>query len=917
MNKISKSIVGYPLKQTSPAGIEKELVTRIRNDLGEFSDLALIKPVLKVDSEDGDLSGNVTNAYGTILIRVLKKDLHIPFIIYQKELLPFDIIRMGEDEVAYDMSKLRQIVNNLDKAQRQGSDDGEFEQVVPMTDVPTQNGFLGNIMRIRDEYQNFDPLVGHGYADDSFGIMDQGRMERMASATVDVGDVFEEFHEKLANVQVFSTDAVKQVANDLEEKFAKEAQTAIDLISKVDVPTKTTIEVERGISEMSMDSLMNASAVASGNNVRFPVFTDNTLEYRLGRVYNQLKPLVDRALNSKFKRLVMDNRGEYALLENNEKFMVSQKEPAAFDMLYTRAKAMFKGRMYTLEASTSEVYAPFEVTAGYLERYEELTALTAPERALGVTFYKIADSDLLRDIFICKQALPSRRDTFKPHEDLFMLVILKQSDNPFQRVTLSELKEVVTAKEATNQGVSTANYVIEKMMWDLPIHGGGKEPVIYVVGDTPTVFMPLTHRIEGFFSRPDAFLQDTKLFDKTASYDKYNKARLFVEQGTRPATYRLEWEFSIPQGEGETKMEKRVQEGLAPAQAKALLTQLGFDERKKESFFQIVKQNGRMAEFSLPDAELAAKVAPEDKGRNKAAEFVKGLVDTSLNAGNFVPSFKDTLSTSLTDTITPIAGAAAMSPKGEILRNTVSGIFNKEAETSYEVAVELEKVAEKLRGPEWFKVAQLVNMKHHLDKLAYETTNGFVKEAEAVWSTLPQLDTEIAKVAKSLILFNREQMMKTSANLVPGGLVKEAVNQLDGLAKYSSVAKELMNRLNFFSQPAQAGRAIQKLEDDFKNLSQNYNAIRKDLMDNEYELRAAVRTGLEGTDPETVNNLKNAINEKAEQADNLLQQMSQAKREQGQILGELEQGNRKKVIGLAAPLSFLTGAGFGAIGTKE
>src|SRR5690606_376648 len=122
-------------------------------------------------------------------------------------------------------------------------------------------------------------------------------------------------------------------------------------------------------------------------------------------------------------------------------------------------------------------------------------------------------------------------------------------------------------------------------------------------------------KIAGHFTRPDGLFKEGPMFHKEAAYDQGNKARLVINEQTKPATFTVEWTFSKEadvDGNAASKLDSRKMENLAPAQAKKILQDLGYDSRKQEMFFEIAKRNGRYAEFRLPDVAKAETVTPKD-----------------------------------------------------------------------------------------------------------------------------------------------------------------------------------------------------------------------------------------------------------------------------------------------------------------
>lgn len=890
-------VTGIPLTQTSPASIEKYLVEKVRDDLGDYADMAIIRPMLRIDKEDGDLSGNVTDGFGTIIVKVIDHSFNIPFIIHQKELLPFDVIRMGDEEVAYDMSKLRKLVVQLDRVQREnaeGLENGSLGSIVDYKDAPTHNGFLGTIMSIRDNYQPYDSNGVPLYDGESFGIMDEGRILKFASEQVDVGEVFEEFYEKLANVQRFTVDEVKEVAKRVEERFTKEAS---EQITEEEIMTKEAVEAERAYNFLKSEILVDANRAASGNNVIFPVFDGTTLEHKKGRVYKQLQSISKNPLKTNVKTVVIDSSGNYAFLKDRDKFMLSNKPVHHFKMNQVRPASMNFKEMYALERDVSTLYSPFIVTGKYTMDEEDAMVVRDID---GISEMKIANSRTFKDALKVTMELGYSRTSRSSFDGDAFIFILKNSNNPFEPISYSELIDLIMRTEDNQDGIRLSRYVIEKVSYFNPAYHKESEIAFYVVGENQEIFFPLKSRIKGHFTRPDGLLTEFNTLTKEAAYNEVNKGRIIAEQNTRPQTYTIEWVYGKETGNGEASeksLKTHSQNGLTPYQLKGMLSDLGFDERQKAKLMESIKRNGNAIKFNLPSAKLAESMTPLEKGKEKAEEFVKGLANSSLHAGNFVPLLRDVAATGISEGITNAIEPIAVGD------NAVGEFIRKRADDSLAVAIELEKVAEDLRGSTWFKVAQLVNMKHQLDKLVFHIQSGFVKEAHELFGIAESLKPEISKVSQELIDFNREQLLKVSSNIVPGGLVKEALAQLDELFGYSLIGEEMEKRANFFNFAAKHKNELKKFDDTIKGLQKEQSSVMNNLRESVIRVRAAERQGLDVKNPQEFERLIQKEREQHEKLSDVTSSLADVARERATIQGEQEMKNRAILTGVGVPLS--------------
>ena len=211
MKHMKKTASGTVIHNSSPEGIEELLVKIIQNDLGKTKNAVAIKPFLEIDELDNDTSRNVKHAFGAIQVTAGKGSFYIPFIIADKVLLPFDVIRMGSQEVSYDYAKLQKLVQSLQQVSSQEETDDMFEtmELAKLDDMKPNNGFLGTIMDIRDNHHLYSGDYQDSYTGPLFGQMDDERLMRTASEKIDILDVHQDIMEKIAEIEIFTPEQLK------------------------------------------------------------------------------------------------------------------------------------------------------------------------------------------------------------------------------------------------------------------------------------------------------------------------------------------------------------------------------------------------------------------------------------------------------------------------------------------------------------------------------------------------------------------------------------------------------------------------------------------------------------------------------------------------------------------------------------
>lgn len=789
MMKMIKTASGISMADSSPAAIEQSLVNQLTEALGQWKDVVRIKPFMQVDEEDADLSGNVKNAFGAVQLTVHGVNLYIPFIVVDKMLLPFDTIRMGGEEVAYDYSKLRRLVNAIEtKAKTSSESDSDpFQtmEVAKFDDVQPNNGFLGTIMGIRDTARTRNGLgLDSPWDGPGFGNMDDDRIIRQASS-VDVLNEFHEVMEKVANVKIFTKTQIEEYEQHLLKQAELEQEEELSKVAETE-DTLEAASVRRDMLQLDAEKLVSVHRIASGNNIAFPVFEAGRFEYRSGRVYRNFeswfKNSTTYASSNKLGALVIDSKSGYRFLKSSDPFMASTREPGHFELETQVAKALVHGSMYTFEKDHATLFNPFIVKGSYLQ--DKLN------NGIVVSVREITDpkshvpsrtaNSLFSDSFECYESMPGSRKgasaEFATGNKPFFIIVSK--DRNIKAPTFmnkQELREYIVQYAADPQDALLAKQIIHFT----------NDTCILVPESLP--FFKLEKNITYFYTRPDGLFKQGPM-SKTAAYGGLNQATLYLQNSRNPKTYGVKWQFAVPtkvENDIEaTRLQKRNKEGLSEDQAKSMLNKLGFDFRTQQKFFEITNRNGRSATFNLPNPSLAATVSAPDVANEKVKKKMKGIADSLLNSQNFMPLMENAVADGLSAFV-----SNAFPGSVNAVHNV--GNFLDMSKQSMEAALEIEKVATRFNGAEWHELSALLNMKHRLDKLAAEMEEGsYLQNGREVFEKVAELKPVIEKKASDLIKFNRDQLIRTNSYLVEPTLVKQALAQLDGLYVYACAEKK-------------------------------------------------------------------------------------------------------------------------------
>lgn len=896
---IKTATSGTKLYNSSPKAIEELLVGEMKEALGEWKDAVRIKPFLKIEDDDSDLSGNVKNGFGAIELTVYKSKLFIPFIIADKTLLPFDTIRMGDQEISYDMSKLRRIVNGIEhksKSQQGQSEGGEFQtmEVAKFEDAQYNNGFLGTVMNIRDNHRTKNLSGDTPWDGPGFGINDTDRMLR--TAQVDILDGFHNVMEKIAEVKRYTPAQLEEYEAHIQKQAEAEELELLEKTAAAE-DTMEAARMKRDMIKLSEEQLFNVHRAASGNNIAFPTFEDGRFEYRTGRVYRTFESWHKNAKNYKsasLSALVIDSKGGYNILKSNQPFMASTREPGHFELLTDQAKTMKSNHMYALEKDNHTLFNPFKVNASYIEeKLNDGIVVSVRERG-GLASERTINS-LFHDSFRCSEILPGREtnDNYpNPFFDRSFDIVI--SKDPMVKEPMffnpEELREYIVRNAKDPEDSRLALNMVTF-----------NESSILVPSDLPV--FPLKTNIEHFYTRPDGLFKEGPMA-KTAAFAGQNKATLVVKSNRQPKSYDVQWQFTSEadaNGAQGTKVEKRSSKDLSRDQAQNMLSKLGYDYRAQSKFFEIADRNGREATFNLPDKEKAAQAAAPDVAKEKVKKKMSGLANSMLHSKNFMPIFEDTVAGGISSAL------SSMAPKSVSAVHKISDTWGKEA---METAVELEKVATRFNGAEWHEVSALVNLKHRLDKIAGEIAEGnYLYNGHQVFEKVAELKPAVIKKTRDLLEFNRQQLIKTSSYLVDPSLVKQAIHQLDGLYAYASVKKnEIIKEAGFFSR----GQLLKSVDDKVGKLETELRSFHGNLENANAKLRAVMPEGEQSPRVQQALADVKAAEQQLTQGREALQQVHT---ERGLAEQQKAKGNLSLAAGVGIP--GLAGASYGYEGMKN
>lgn len=741
---------GTPLRQTHPAEVERFIVDKVRADIGkDILPYVTLRPVLQVEREEGDISGDMTAGYGTVEVKVDGVSLYLPFIISNRELMPFEVIRMGSQEAGYSPERLRAVIVNLRERLKGDGEDGDL---VPRDEVTSGNGFLGTIMTIRDE-ENMRNMNGLDYKQDGFGLMEQARLMQR-NAAVDPIQVLEKVAGIIEEVVVIPPEAVDAYLDQVEKEAAANAFDAMEKTAAYEEE-----KAERIAEQIEKMKLVDFREHRSGNNVYLPLFnasdTGGTFEKSMARVYHDVETFGKQKL--KVDGIVIGPNGKFKLaLDRREKLMTYRDDaPESFEPKGTQARALSEGAIYTYELSESSLIAPFIVTN---------------EHHIRSFTYKRPDTDRVHNLsrYITKsfeiQVYPTTGDYSERPGGIIVTPTVRQAT----RLTMEEAMTHFAEHVEDPSDLWDVNTIVH-------YHIAG---VVLLPPEFPC--FPLLELMKGTYDKPQLVREN--MFAKTAAYNRLNTLTLKVQGYQKPQKFTVEWSTVDAKGEGPTKMErvvKQYEKDMPYEQARNFILLFGYSHNQVAQLFRTVKRSNREATMPLPDVKKASELSRDRIGRREKAKRKQMLLSRTVNNQTFGNDLSEVISFGI---------AAALETAGLGDRSAGIDTFMKQSAT---LANTLEKTATDIRGEYWLELAALANIKHRIDKIACAIEGGaLIENADELFKEASTLVPKIEKFASDLVPFARLQRDLPPERQTDPMLIKQAQTMLDVLYGYATLEKK-------------------------------------------------------------------------------------------------------------------------------
>lgn len=815
---------GNIVADSSPSGVEKYLIQKIESAIGNDLEGVKINPLLQIDEYTDDMSGDVKDGYGAVAITVADKTLHIPFIMKDKQFLPFDSIRMGEAQVAYEEDKLKKLVDVIRSgggAKANGEDEFEIMSLGDIKDLPFDNGFLGTIMSIRDNAKRSASNYGNRFRGIHNGdFPDERVLERMAHtqdldmekvASDAIANSFHEMHEKLAAVQRFTEDDILKVAEDIRQKAIREYDEEVLKSSERKIPEdKTQSLLRRQSEEIKMVSFRVAG---SQKTVEFPHVDGKSSTRSSGLIFRDIRRFGSDSDSSKkgYNALMVDKNGNFKLIHDTEEVLIyPDRRLSDIKMRFATASTFKKDKhhfysMYTdkffQDGSKETILLPFKITDDYKSSREEngriksFTELTSD----GGTYFNSSQSTLIQNVCVAQEIL----DDYANLKTNFLVVIARIGDRQLS-TGVKTVKDVI--KEIMDKAAHERDLNVSISM--LRHFGDGPEDkVIVLQPNTPVI------NFKGFGIPTISKREELLGMSKRASYDDQNKVRLYINERNNPVTYNISIMYTQAEdtdGLSTTSLQTNNINHLSEVGARRVLNDIGYSHREVDDFFRSAQRSGRYAEYPAANIELSKNYKYVEPTDEKVKKAINGMVTNTMNANRYIPVMENVIA----DSISGIAKT----------------ILDAKLASSHEVAMMMEKRANETRDPFDADVAMLVHQKYLLDKLACDINEGYLTGTEDVFESLLKVAHYIPSYAEEL--YYKQFRGKDE-------LYKQAMLELDGLTQHAIIGNEFYKEASIKKRMNTIKGAMGKAKDKLtpqvkKNVKQSQNelnSIKKEIGD--------------------------------------------------------------------------------------
>jgi len=344
-------LAGMVVYDTTPEGIEQFLKEFMYNELSFFPDkVNLAVGIMPLDNNPindgtGRMEMSIANASGTVDITYGNAMLQIPWVMRDKEILPFDTIQMGMESSVYTRENIKNILFNI-KTMMENQQNANS-----VNNNPSLSGYMGAGTRT-------GPLTDGGFMGDMLQIQSLiGSSSGMGST---YASKIDDLLEKTASIRQVKIDYLG-----VEKAFRKQFLVAAEKLAaaEYDEPAESALEKKAFLDSLNRN--IHADVQILGNAEKFS-FTEKdgmSVGETQGIIFKSLINVRGVALDEK---LVIAADGRFKLLRNGDKFAFNldtsgEKESPEFYLKYRDIESLNVGYVYTANVGGTFT-VPFIVT---------------------------------------------------------------------------------------------------------------------------------------------------------------------------------------------------------------------------------------------------------------------------------------------------------------------------------------------------------------------------------------------------------------------------------------------------------------------------------------------------------------------------------------------------------------------------
>lgn len=148
---------GINIYQPTIDNIEEFIQKYLMNELAFYPKLSKIGIQFVPKRFDSTHPDYVSEGSGTAIVRVEDALIELPFIVIDGELVPFDVIKLGNQRVPYSRENLKRIIGGIEKVKVNKDPAKEFTPYIKLDKAvnPSSSlGFLGDVLKIQEQYAN-------------------------------------------------------------------------------------------------------------------------------------------------------------------------------------------------------------------------------------------------------------------------------------------------------------------------------------------------------------------------------------------------------------------------------------------------------------------------------------------------------------------------------------------------------------------------------------------------------------------------------------------------------------------------------------------------------------------------------------------------------------------------------------------